>query len=206
MGNEFAEKYNSQIDTADYTWLDSFSNNLLVRREYPKYGGQTLRIEEYEYYENNDPKKTIITSSLYGREIKESIVYLKTNKNTTEITKYGNTEESLKEIHRKSNDTLYIDHIINGKNSFTAREFWETDLRKQDQIIRPEMDEVMNTYIHNENGDLIKIERFENGQFVEVSMSLKYNYDSYNRILLKETYYGNSDKSEIGMNEVTIYN
>ncbi len=77
LGNSFAEKYNSQIDTLNFTWRDSFKNNHLVFREYPKYHGQFQRIENYEYDKNNELKRTIKETFFYRSATKDSTVYNK---------------------------------------------------------------------------------------------------------------------------------
>lgn len=206
LGDSFANQYNSKIDSTNFTWRDSFIDNLHVYREYPKYQGQFRRIENFEYYQNGKPSKTLIeTFYKYGNTI-DSTVYNNIDLETTEITKFITGENPFKEIHKTSNDTLYIDQIINGKYGFTSREFWETKSRKQRQIIKPTLGEVMNTFVHNDKGDLIIIERYENGEFVYKTMAINYEYDSQNRITLKETYYLDADEKILGSTEIIIYN
>lgn len=205
MGNLFAEKFNSQIDTMNYSWRDSFANNLHLIREYPKYYGEFRRIENYEYDENDEPKRTVMQTFHYRQKTTDSIVYNNINSNTTEIIKYITGEKPFKEIQRTVKDTLYVDQIIDGEYGFTSREFWETKRRKQSQIIKPELSEVMNIFVHNENGDLTAIERYENGEFIEKTISIEYEYDSKGRIISKKTYYGRGDKKELGSTEITIY-
>lgn len=205
LGNSFAEKYSSKIEMANIAWRDSIKNNLLVFREYPKYQGEFRRIENYEYDENGDLKRQIIKTYYYHGEAKDSTIYKKIDLNTLEIVKYTTGENHFKEIHRTSNDTVYIDEIINGKYGFTSMEFWETKFRKQSQIVKPEFSNVINTFVYNEIGDLVEIERYENGNFVRKTMSINYNYDSQNRIVLKETFYGEADERKLGSTEITIY-
>lgn len=205
LGNSFDEYYNSEIDTLNFTWRDSFRNNQLVCREYPKYHGEFKRIEKYEYDKNNELHKTIIETFLHYGTTKDSTIYNKIDFNTTELTKYVTGENPFKEIHRNLNDTIFIDQEINGKYGFTSREFWVNKFRKQSQIVKPELSEVMNIYVHNENGDLIEIERYENGIFVYTTMSIQYKYDSQERIILKEIFYGGEDEKKLGSTEITIY-
>lgn len=201
LGNSFEGKYESKIDTENYSWRDSFHNNQLVLREYPKYQGLYKRKESFEYYKSGEPKKTVIKTTYPNQiESKDSTVYNVINESITEVINGGG-----KKIHQTSNDTLYTKHVINGKYRFTSREFWETKIRKHDQIIGPTLSEILNVFVHNENGDLIEIERYENSKFVGKTMTIEYEYDLEKRITLKETYYGEGEKIALGSKGITIY-
>jgi hypothetical protein len=202
LGNSFVEKFNSTIDTMNYSWKDSFENKVLVYREYPKYGGELKRIENFEYDRNNKPKRTIIrTKYPVGEVVIDSIIYNQIDSNIFEIVKHYKDENLFKQIHKTVNDTLFIEEIFNGNKSFISREFWETKTRKHSQIIKPVMDSVLNILIHNENGDLIGIDRYEDGNFFGRTMSIDYEYDAQGRIVSKKTYY----EKDIGHIEITIY-
>ena len=207
-GNSFAEKYNSIIDTLNYTWRDSFSNGKHLFREYPKYGGNIRRKETFSYYNDGTPKKTIIHLKNHireeVRERKDSIVYKKIDVSTIVISKYLDRETS-KQIQKTSNDTLYTEQYINDKYAFTAREFWETKTRKHDQIIKPYLSEVSNVFVYDQYGNQIKTERYENGKFTESTIPIKYEYDSLNRVITKETFYGEGKDIVLGSTEITIY-
>lgn len=206
MGNSFEEKYNSKIDTLNYSWKDSFQNNQLVLRKYPKYEGTYERTEIFKYSENNQVEEKIIETKYPNWKIKrDTTLFLRKNEETTEIVTLKNGERVIKSVQRTLNDTLFIDHIFGGKIGFISREFWETKTRKHDQIIKPELSKVLNIYIHNINGDLVGIERHEKGYPPEKTMTINYEYDNQNRIVEKDTYYGEGEKMILGSKEITIY-
>jgi len=206
IGNQFIEKYKSKIDSTNFSWVDSFKDNILIQREYPKYHGEFRRIYKFEYYGNGEPKRTTIQTFHPSGETLDSTIYKRTNSNTTEIINFMTGENPYIEVRNIINDTIFTDHIINGEYGFTTREFWESETRKHDQIIKPELSKVLNVYVHNERKDLIRIERFESGKFVETTMSINYEYDKNDRMILKDTYYGDGINKTIGSKEITIYN
>ena len=206
MGNSFEEKYNSKIDTTNYSWKDRFQNTHLVEREYPKYQGAFKRKESFKYYDDKKLKEEVIeTEYPNGTITKDTTLFIRKKEGTTEIVKLKKGKRIVKSVQRVLNDTLFIDHIIGGKTGFTSREFWETKTRKHDQIIRPELSKISNIYIHNQNGDLIGIERKEDGYPLEKTMTIQYKYDAQNRIVSKDTYYGEGKKRSLGSKEITIY-
>lgn len=205
-GNTFEEKFNSKIDTLNYTWRDSFQNNRLVSREYPKYQGNIHRTEKYAYDDDGELKEEVVTM-IYPqqRTISDTIQYIKIDSNTTETVRLKKGKKIVMAVRKTINDTTYIDRMVGGKYGFTSREYWETATRKNDRIIRPTPSKIVNVYLYNENGDLTGIERTEEGSPPEKTMMINYRYDARNRVILKDTYYGEGENMTLGSKEITVY-
>jgi len=205
LGNSFETVYKSKIDTLNFSWQDRFENGQLKERIYPKYQGEFLRKEVYEYYNLKELKSIHFTTSKIGFwTTQDSTIYEKLNPTATKITNYVTGEIPSIQIQRSRKDTIDTENLFSS-GSFTSREIWETKFRKSRQIIYPEMDDIQNFFLYNTNGDLVQIERYERGEFKEISMSLEYSYDNENRVTSRETYYGDGKQRELGSKEIVLY-
>lgn len=206
LGNEFVDKYHSKIDTVNYSWKDSIVNGKLISRYYPKYQGQYERHEKSEYFDDGSLKK-VITETLYSNDSKtlDSLVYKKKNGELLEKSKFENGKCYFKWLESKSNDTIYIDNIFGDKYGFTERLYWETKSRKHKQIIKPDLSKVLNIFVYNDKGDLKSIERYENDEFVEISMVVEYIYDQYSRIVSESTFDIEGENKIISSKKITIF-
>lgn len=202
LGNSFVTRNNSKIDTLKYTWADNFANGQLVRRYYPAYMLDFERTEKYQYDNENRILMTLtVTKSKLNKSISsDSIVYDYPDAFSYSETKYISDEGIWMNMSKTIGDTTFIDHYIRGEFAFTARQYRDSQYRKHDQIIRPELSEVENIYVYNDKEDLISIIRVEAGDS-KVVQTVNYKYDSLGRVIDKETYSGN----ELWSKEITVY-
>lgn len=194
------------IDTANYSWVDTFRKGMLVSRFRPNFKNSSIRHDSYEYSDEGVLQRIrMVTTDRKGNteidivppEFVDMVLALK--------LQYPDTALVIKTTKTHSNDTTYVEYYGNGDYLYTAMEFWETQARKHVQIVKPKLSTVTIVHEYNDKGNLLKIERFKNGAFVSVSSKVIYKYDEQGRIVFKQTRHGSEDDQSIFSTEVTLY-
>ena len=187
-----------------YTWKDSIVNGRLITRYYPKHQGFLKRTEIHNYNQNGKIEKTIIKNKYpNGVVLKDSTIYNYIDSFVYEVTKYRKNWRPFKERYRTVNDTTIIEQIMDDKIGLVIREFKDEDGNKHNQVIEPELSDIVNMFKYDKYGNEIEIDRYEKGEFVDNSLTVECQYDDQGRIIVKDTYYG--DGMELGHKEIIIY-
>ncbi len=205
LGNSFVERFDSKIDTSNFTSEIQIRDGKIIRRYYPKYQGELERTEIYHYTELEKLAKIVVaTKSRYMNRPKlDSTVYhykKEFGEYDIEVKVYGDV--SVEHYYTIIGDTSYIDEYINANYAYTVREIKKGDKIKERQIIKPELSEVINTFYYDDFGNELKYEKTENGK-TEVTMSFVYEYDHFNRITRRQTFF--EPEHELMSLEIRIY-
>jgi hypothetical protein len=195
FANSFEEKYHSQIDTAAYVFEEWYKGGKLIRKFYPRFEKEYFRIETYTY--NSAGKTALVHIKTWKPWLEttylDSIIYTYENDSVYSVKITGNLVNSdninypIEQRYTVTGDTTLIDVLINGEYTHTSMETRESKWKISRQVIKPEISNVVNTYLYDDYGRLTEIIRTENG-VSETTMRNEYVLDDQGRILIERSY------------------
>lgn len=195
FANSFEEKYHSQIDTAAYVYEEWYEGGKLIRKFYPRYERDYFLTETYTY--NTAGKTALVLIKIWkpGLEASylDSIIYTYENDSVYSEKITGNPKNpdninyAIEQRYTVTGDTTLADVLINGEYTHTNREIRESKRKISRQIVKPELSNVVNTYLYDDYGHVTEIFRTENG-VSEMTMRNEYVLDDQGRILLGRSY------------------
>ena len=202
QGNSFEEDYNSVIDTANFNLMIEYEDDRIIKKTYPRYKSTYHKVEDYKYNEHGELSLVEAEITLRsGRKSWERTRFYRLQNDAVAKYYISKKDTILMEVRRTVNDTTFIDAMVNDEVAFTTKEYWETSDRKHSQVTWPKLNPVSNVYLYNEHGDEIGIERYENDEFIGQTNSVKRFYDSKNRLIRSDIYYGDF----LGRQEFILY-
>lgn len=195
FANSFEEKYHSQIDTAAYMYEEWYEGGKLIRKFYPRFEKEYFRIETYTY--NSAGKTALVHIKTWKPWLEttylDSIIYTYENdsvysvKITDHLKNPFNINYAIEQRYTVTGDTTFADMLINDRYMHTSRDIRESKQKISQQIVKPELSDVVNTYLYDDYGRLTEIIRTENG-ISETTMRNEYVLDDQGRILIERSY------------------
>lgn len=206
LNNSFEEKYQSKVDTQNYTLETQFRDNRIVSVYYPQYGSEFIsRTEIYQYTESGQLSMLIKIHKTRNDEeqLIDSIRYdYHPADEKYDLIVSASGDLANQERHIIHGDTTFIENYINGQYEFSVREIQVSKNVKVSQIIAPEASEIINTIYFDEFGNEILYKQTEKG-ITNVRTQIEYEFDEFSRITRKNSFFG--PQHELGCTEIIIY-
>lgn len=190
IGNSFAEKSYSKIDSAHFAWESQYKGGKMTRKFFPKYLNVYERTEVYQYGPSGKLEKMIATTTnRYSKEVEVDSTIYQYKKKPGDYdmveTVYSKTPWEHRYTYVK--DTTFIEEYSAGKFSNTMKEVKISDKIKETRVIKPQASNLVNTIYYDSCGNEMRYERSDNGRKQD-TRKFEYDYDECERMIQKRTY------------------